>query len=102
MASQWLRRESAVIVFLLSLLTTAASAQSVEAAPRTITNSTNSPLASAKGVPEPVSLNSSPAAQVLLKEFYARSKRTTNQVAIGQQLITYEYGKKSDPSAWYG
>jgi mannan endo-1,4-beta-mannosidase len=50
----------------------------------------------------PVSPNSSAAAEALLADLHARPARSVDRVAIGQQLITWEYGAKSDPNAWYG
>ena len=42
-----------------------------------------------------------PAAAALVANLRARAGTTLNRVAIGQQLITYEYGPKSDRNAWY-
>jgi mannan endo-1,4-beta-mannosidase len=50
----------------------------------------------------PVSRNSSAAARALLAALHARPDRTRDRVAIGQQLITWKYGSKSNPNAWYG
>lgn len=56
----------------------------------------------AQAKPGPVTPNASKAARALLAEFYDRAGRKKDRVAIGQQLLTWEYGKKSDPDAWYG
>ena len=50
----------------------------------------------------PVNAAASPAVDALLAEFHVRPRRASNRVAIGQQLITWRYGAKSDPTAWYG
>lgn len=50
----------------------------------------------------PVSGNSSAAAKALLADLNARPARAVNRVAIGQQLITWKYGAKTNPNAWYG
>jgi mannan endo-1,4-beta-mannosidase len=50
----------------------------------------------------PVSKNASAATRALLADLYARSTRKTDRVLIGQQLITWQYGAKTDPNAWYG
>ena len=50
----------------------------------------------------PITPNSTAKAKALLADLHARASRTTNRVAIGQQLITWEYGAKSNPNAWYG
>lgn len=49
-----------------------------------------------------VTASPTPAAKALLKDLRARPARKTDRVLIGQQLISYEYGPKSDPKAWYG
>lgn len=41
------------------------------------------------------------AASALVADLRARAGRAENRVAIGQQLVTYEYGPKSDRNAWY-
>ncbi len=41
------------------------------------------------------------AAAALLANLRERVDRNTDRVAIGQQLVTYEYGPKSDRNAWY-
>lgn len=73
-------------VFQVSVSPPIASAQEAEAAAK----------------PGPITAGASAAAKKLLVEFYDRAGRKANRVAIGQQLITWEYGKKSDPKAWYG
>jgi len=50
----------------------------------------------------PVSAVSSAAAKSLLSNLHARPTRAVDRVAIGQQLITWLYGTKADPNAWYG
>jgi mannan endo-1,4-beta-mannosidase len=50
----------------------------------------------------PVSAMSTPAAQARLANLHTRAGRTNNRVAIGQQLLTWEYGPRTDPAAWYG
>jgi len=50
----------------------------------------------------PVAKVSSAAARALLADLYKRPNRALNRVAIGQQLITWQYGLKTDPNAWYG
>lgn len=50
----------------------------------------------------PVTEQPTAAARELLSSFYARPERAKNRVAIGQQLITWRYGRKSNPKAWYG
>ncbi|MGE0825700.1 MAG: glycosyl hydrolase [Candidatus Binatia bacterium] len=49
----------------------------------------------------PISRESTEATRALLVDLYARPNRETERVAIGQQLITYQYGTKFDPNAWY-
>jgi len=53
-------------------------------------------------VDPPVTVGASPKAAALLAKFYARAGKKKNRVAIGQQMPTYEYGSKNDPSSWYG
>ncbi len=50
----------------------------------------------------PISKASSAAAKALLADLHKRPKRALNRVAIGQQLITWKYGLKTNPNAWYG
>ncbi len=50
----------------------------------------------------PVTAGGTAAARTLLAEFNARAGRSTNRVAIGQQLISYLYGTKANPNAWNG
>lgn len=50
----------------------------------------------------PITVDSSAAAKALLANLHARPSLTTDRVAIGQQLITWRYGPKTDPNAWYG
>jgi DNA-binding beta-propeller fold protein YncE len=50
----------------------------------------------------PISANSSAAAKALLAGLRARPPLATDRVAIGQQLITWKYGAKTNPNAWYG
>lgn len=50
----------------------------------------------------PINSASTATTKALLADLYARPKRTTQRVAIGQQLITWKYGPKTDPDAWYG
>jgi mannan endo-1,4-beta-mannosidase len=50
----------------------------------------------------PIGAVSSPAARALLADLHARPGRGADRVAIGQQLITWLYGPKTDPNAWYG
>jgi len=38
----------------------------------------------------------------VLSSLYNRASLPSGRVAIGQQLISYRYGAKSDPNAWYG
>ena len=54
------------------------------------------------GLASPVNANASAAAKSLLKDLQQRPSRATNRTAIGLQLITWEYGAKSNPSEWYG
>lgn len=49
----------------------------------------------------PISLVSSAAAKVRLADLHARPGRVTDRVAIGQQLITFLYGTRMNPNAWY-
>lgn len=49
----------------------------------------------------PISSVNSLAARTLLADLHSRPSRTIDRVAIGQQLITYQYGVKTDPNAWY-
>jgi mannan endo-1,4-beta-mannosidase len=42
------------------------------------------------------------ATQALLTDLHSRVNRGDDRVAIGQQLLTYQYGNKYDPNAWYG
>ena len=51
---------------------------------------------------KPVSANSSRAAKSLLSDLRQRPGRKVNRVVIGQQLITWKYGRKSNPKGWYG
>lgn len=41
-------------------------------------------------------------ATALLAQFNSRVTLNVDRVAIGQQLLSSEYGKKTDPKAWYG
>jgi mannan endo-1,4-beta-mannosidase len=41
-------------------------------------------------------------ASAMLSSLYHRASLATGRVAIGQQLITWKYGVKPDPNAWYG
>lgn len=50
----------------------------------------------------PISKVNSAATKALLADLHSRPGRSTDRVAIGQQLITYLYGPKTDPNAWYG
>ena len=50
----------------------------------------------------PVTPASSAAARAVLTDLHQRPARAVDRVAIGQQLITWKYGLKSDPTAWYG
>jgi DNA-binding beta-propeller fold protein YncE len=50
----------------------------------------------------PVTAGSTIGARNLLAAFHARVGRRADRVAIGQQLISWLYGPKSNPSAWYG
>lgn len=49
----------------------------------------------------PISKTISLAATVLLADLHARPDRSTARVAIGQQLISWLYGAKTDANAWY-
>lgn len=53
-------------------------------------------------LPRPISPNSTAAAKALLADLRKRPNRAADRVAIGQQLITWKYGLKSNPNAWYG
>jgi mannan endo-1,4-beta-mannosidase len=50
----------------------------------------------------PVTAGATAGVTSLLATFHARVNRATDRVAIGQQLLSSEYGPKSDPNAWYG
>lgn len=50
----------------------------------------------------PVSEVSSAAAKALLADLHTRPDLELDRVAIGQQLITWKYGLKTNPNAWYG
>lgn len=50
----------------------------------------------------PVSNVSSATAKTLLANLRARPQLAAGRVAIGQQLITWLYGPKTDPNTWYG
>ena len=50
----------------------------------------------------PVTAGIIPAAQNLLASFHGRPARVTDRVAIGQQLLSWEYGTRTDPNAWNG
>jgi len=50
----------------------------------------------------PVTASPTAKAKTLLAQFNARVKLSVDRVAIGQQLLSSEYGKKTDPKAWYG
>lgn len=58
--------------------------------------------ADARTATPPITSGATAKARDLLAGFYARANRTVDRVAIGQQMITYRYGKKTDPAAWYG
>jgi mannan endo-1,4-beta-mannosidase len=49
----------------------------------------------------PISRVSSAAAKARLADLHARPGRVTDRVAIGQQLITFLYGARANPNAWY-
>jgi hypothetical protein len=49
----------------------------------------------------PISRVSSAAAQARLADLHARPSRVTDRVAVGQQLITFLYGARTDSNAWY-
>jgi mannan endo-1,4-beta-mannosidase len=50
----------------------------------------------------PIGGASTTAAEAVLADLRAGVDGPVQRVAIGQQLITYLYGPKSDPNAWYG
>lgn len=50
----------------------------------------------------PVDPNATAATKALLANLNARGTRGTDRTAIGQHLITWEYGPKSSTKAWYG
>ncbi len=50
----------------------------------------------------PVTVGGTAGARALLVDLNQRGGRAVDRVALGQQLITWEYGPKSDPNAWYG
>ena len=50
----------------------------------------------------PVTADASAKSAVLLATFHTRVNRNVDRVAIGQQLISWEYGAKTNPNAWYG
>lgn len=50
----------------------------------------------------PVTAGPLAKAAALLAQFHARVSRNFDRVALGQQLLSSEYGKKTDPKAWYG
>jgi sugar lactone lactonase YvrE len=50
----------------------------------------------------PVSAGYSAAASALLANLHARPTLAADRVASGQQLISYLYGPRTDPAAWYG
>ncbi len=50
----------------------------------------------------PVTPASTAAAKALLLNLHQRPARAFDRVAIGQQLITWLYGSKTNPNAWYG
>jgi mannan endo-1,4-beta-mannosidase len=54
------------------------------------------------GIAKPVNVNLSAKAKALLKDLQQRPSRNADRVAIGQQLITWKYGKKTNAKAWYG
>lgn len=49
-----------------------------------------------------ISTGATAATKALLADFNARGGRSRDRIALGQQLITWEYGRKSNPKAWYG
>lgn len=51
---------------------------------------------------KPISANSIKAAKATLSDLRRRPGRIANRVALGQQLITWKYGRKTDADAWYG
>jgi len=50
----------------------------------------------------PITPGASPQVRALLAQFYSRVTRSVDRVAIGQQLLSYEYTARSDPNGWYG
>ena len=50
----------------------------------------------------PVTAGASAKSAVLLATFHNRVNRNVDRVAVGQQLISWEYGAKTNPNAWYG
>jgi mannan endo-1,4-beta-mannosidase len=50
----------------------------------------------------PITVGGTAAARNLLANLHARPARAVDRVLVGQQLITWEYGPKTDPNAWYG
>ena len=50
----------------------------------------------------PITATATNAAKTLLTSLQQRPGRAVDRVAIGQQLLTWEYGLKSNPNAWYG
>ena len=50
----------------------------------------------------PVTAGASAKSRCSSPTFHTRVNRTVDRVAIGQQLISWEYGAKTNPNAWYG
>lgn len=50
----------------------------------------------------PVDPKATAATKALLANLHARGTRASDRTAIGQHLLTYEYGPKSSTKAWYG
>lgn len=59
-------------------------------------------IANETGLAPPVDPGLTAAGKTLLRDLQARPARIADRVAIGQQLITWKYGLKSNPNAWYG
>ncbi len=53
-------------------------------------------------VAKPVTSNPTVKAKTLLADLRARPGRAVDRVLIGQQLLSYEYGSRTDPTKWYG
>ncbi|HKY92536.1 MAG TPA: glycosyl hydrolase [Nevskiaceae bacterium] len=55
-----------------------------------------------KRLAAPVDRSATAAVRNLLEDLHDRPARDAGRVAVGQQLLSWAYGSKDDPAAWYG